>query len=319
MEIKNWIKTHKIASIVIGIGVIIVALFLSSVLVPSLYKRYPSYYTAPQGIGREIPMGAPALPSLLPLKHLGKEWHALEKEGIKKEITIKEGSMEIESKKAEDDFAEIKSMVKNYNGYIERSTKSITNLYIRINLTLRVPSKRLFDLVDELKKKFDVKSYNINNYQVSIEKELDEFQILNKSLSDYEEIRKEIQKMDVGRNKIELLMELTEKELELKRKEKDYQRKISFQEKRGEYATLHINITQKKSPKIWPENVLNQFKDRIRRALANVIKILRDLIGGGIELFFKVIQLGVYAFIIVIVVAGFYRLGKSLVRKIIKG
>src|SRR4030042_2011643 len=71
------------------------------------------------------------------------------------EIEVKEGSMKIESERAEEDFAEIKSMVENYQGYVERSSKSITNLYVQLNLTLRVPSESFADLVDKLKEKFE--------------------------------------------------------------------------------------------------------------------------------------------------------------------
>lgn len=310
MKIKDWIKTHRIAFLGIIVGVVIIGLVfyaaINSFLASKGAKTLRNFYYSPEkGLERPMPFGA-------------KEWMPSEKVEGGGEIEVKEGSMEIESKKAEEDFAEIKSIVEDYQGYVERSQKSITNLYIKINLTLRVPSEKFLDFTEELKKKFEVKSYNIKNYRISIERELDEFEILEKSLSDCERIREEIKKMKVGKDKIELLMKLTEKELELKRKERNYQREISFQERRGEYATLHVSIQEKKSPKIWPENVLDQFKNRLKKALENVVKILQELVGGGIELFFKTIQLGVYAFIIGTIAGGFYRLGKKLFRRFIR-
>jgi len=236
----------------------------------------------------------------------------------KEEVEVKEGSMNIESEKAEEDFAEIKSMVENYQGYVEKSSKSITNLYIQLNLTLRVPSEKFFDLVEKLKEEFEVESYNVKNYRIPIGRELDELQILSDSLSDYEKIREEIKAMRAGKDKIELLMQLTDKELELKEKERKYQGAVSSKEKQGAYATLNINLKQEKSPKIWPENVLDRFKDRLRRALDNTVEILKDLIGGSIEVFFKAIQIAVYIFIVGIVLAGFYRLGKELFKRLIR-
>jgi len=311
MRIKEWIKSHKIAFVGIVIGVVIVGLIIYVFIGSFLASRMTMSYR-PSGVSLE----APTAPSLG--KGLRAPWLQEGKTGGRGEIQVKEGSVEIKSKDAEGDFAKIKSIVENYQGYIERSSKSITNLYTWINLTLRVPSEKLLDLVDELKKKFEVKSYNIRNYRISIERELDEFEILKKSLSDYEKIREEIREMAVGKDKIELLMRLTEKELELKRRERNYQREISFQERRGEYATLQVGIKQKKSPKILPENVLDQFKDRIRIALENVVDILKDLIGGSIELFFRAVQIVVYLFIIGIVVLVSYRLGKGLFRRIIR-
>ena len=312
MRIKEWVKTHKIAFVGIVIGVVIVGLIV--------YTFIGSFSASRRG----VMMGYRSPNMLLesPAPPLGKglraPWLQERETGGRGEIQVKEGSVEIKSKNAEGDFAEIKSIVENYQGYIERSSKSSTNLYTRINLTLRVPSEKLLDLVEELKKKFEVKSYNIRNYRISIERELDEFEILKTSLSDYEKIREEIREMAVGKDKIELLMRVTEKELELKRKEKTYQREISSQERRGEYATLQVGIKQKKSPRILPENVLDQFKDRIRKALENVVDILKDLIGGSIELFFRAVQIVVYLFIIGIVVVVSYRLGKGLFRRLIK-
>ena len=313
-KIKKWIKSHKVAFVGIVIGAVIVGLILFAVIGSflagrTMVSRRAYYYGSSKSLGLE----APGMPFVRE-----KGWTTLETTGGRGEIEVREGSMEIKSKKAEDDFAEIRSIVENYQGYVEKSSKSITNLYVRINLTLRVPPRKLADLVDELKKKFEVRSYNIKNYRISIERELDEFQILEESLADYQEIRKEIKEMKVGKDKIDLLMKLTDKELELKRKERNYQREISSQKRRGEYATLQVAIKQKKSPKIWPENVLDQFKDRIRRALENVVDILKEMIGGGIELFFKAVQLAVYIFIIGIVAVGFYRVGKELFRRLIR-
>ena len=118
--------------------------------------------------------------------------------------------------------------------------------------------------------------------------------------------------MRVGRDKIDLLMELTDKELGLKEREKKYQSILSAKERQGEYATLNINLKQKKSPTIWPENSLDQFKDRLRKAFDNSLGILRDLVGGSIEIFFRVIQVVVYIFIIGIILAVFYRLTRGL-------
>jgi len=308
-KIKEWIKTHKIAFAGIVVGIVIIGLIVYALVGSfSAKRRAPSYWAS------EKLLEAPSAP-------LGKRFNLLgerKETGGRGEIEIREGSMEIKSKNAEGDFTEIKSLVENYQGYIERSSKSSTNLYLWINLTLRVPSEKLLDLVEEMKRKFEVKSYNIRNYRISIERELDEFEILKKSLSDYEKIRSEIKEMAVGKDKIELLMKLTEKELELKRKERSYQREISSQKRRGEYASLQVSIKQRKSPKILPENVWNEFKDRIRRALENVVDILKDLIGGSIELFFRVLQIVVYLFIIGVIVAVFYRLVKGLFRRLIR-
>jgi len=304
ITLKDWIKNHKLVTL--GVVGILVIGFLASIVLVSLGGARSKSRIAIQEAGYADYLGTTKNISSPVESDSGYE------------IEVKEGLMAIKSKNAEQDFNKIESAVKSYQGYVERSNKSITNLYVQLNLTLKVPSESFTDLVEELKKEFDVESYSINDYRISIGRELDELQILNQSLSDYEKIRYEINGMTVGRDKIDLLMQLTDKQLLLKEKEKKYQRMVSSKERQGEYAMININLKEKKSPAIWPENVLDQFKDRLRNALENTLDILKDLIGGSIEIFFRAIQIATYIIIIAMVFAAFYRLGNILYKLIIK-
>jgi hypothetical protein len=304
ITLKDWIKNHKLVAL--GVVGILVIGFLASIVLVSLGGARSKSRIAVEQTGYADYLGnTKNIPSSM-------------ESASGYEIEVKEGLMTIKSKNAEEDFNKIESEVKSYQGYVERSNKSITNLYVQLNLTLRVPLESFADLVEKLKKGYDVESYNVNDYRISIGRELDELQILNQSLSDYEKIRYEINGMNIGRDKIDLLMQLTDKQLLLKEKEKTYQRMVSSKERQGEYATLNVNLKEKKSPAIWPENVLDQFKDRLRNSLENTLDILKDLIGGSIEIFFRAIQIATYIFIVGIVVAFFYRLGKTLFNLITK-
>ncbi len=310
MAIIDWIKTHKIATAGIVILIIITALITFFVMLVSLSGARSGSRIVEPGYPGEFSLSSP-----LAADFLMRETFDI---GLKMpsdggpEIEVKEGSIKIDSEEAEKDFDEIKSIVENYEGYVERSRKSVTNLYVQLDLTLRVPSDNFVGLVEKLKEKFEVDSYNIKNYRIPIGRELDELQILNKSLADYEKIRDEINEMRLGRDKIDLLMQMTDKQLELKERERRYQSMLASKERQGEYSTLNVNLRQKQSPTIWPENVLDQFKDRMRRALDNSFGILRDVIGGSIEIFFRAVQVVLYIFIVGMVLAVFYRLTRGL-------
>lgn len=317
MIIKDWIKTHRTAVAVIIIVIIIIC-FLGSIMLVSLSGARSKSREAAEIAYQKSLLDYPGSFTLeSPLSPGFTSDSVIPSESVK-EIEVKEGSIKIESKEAEDDFAEIKSITEDYKGYVERSDKSVTNLYIQLDLTLRVPSERFADLIEKLKEEFKVEHYGIKNYRIPIGRELDEIEILNKSLSDYEKIRNEINEMKVGKDKIDLLMQLTDKELGLKERERNYQSILSSKEKQSEYATLNVNLRQKKSPSIWPENILDQFKDRLRRSFDNTLAILKDLIGGSIEIFFRAVQIIVYIFIVGIVLAVFYRLTRKLFRWLIE-
>lgn len=309
MTIKDWIKTHKAATAGIIFGVLIIAWIVFAMISSSARTRSKLLYEVPGSLSPSLGFESTRNVSEISVKTPSQSTV---------EVEVKEGTMKIKSEKAEDDADGIKSIVENYQGYVEKSSKSVTNLYVQIDLTLRVPSENFLDLVERLKKEFDIESYNVKNYRIPIGRELDEIQILKESLADYQKIREEINEMVVSKDKIELLMELTNKELELKSKERNYQNIVSSKERQGEYATLNVNLREKKSPTIWPENVLDRFKDRLRTAIDNTIEILKDLVGGIIEIFFRAIQIAIYIFIVGIVGAVFYRFGRVLFRLIIK-
>lgn len=124
--------------------------------------------------------------------------------------------------------------------------------------------------------------------------------------------------MPVSTAKINLLMELTEKELSLKTREKDFQRETSAKERTGKYATFYLNLKQEKSPKIWPENVLNRFKVRIKIIPEIVTNTFMDLIAESVEIFVRTIQIVIYIFIIGIVVATTLKIAQIVHRKIWK-
>ncbi|MCD6085403.1 DUF4349 domain-containing protein, partial [bacterium] len=134
-KIKEWIKTHKIAFGGIVVGVAIVGLIVYALVGSFLAtkRRAPGYWASKQLLE------SPSVSLKREIDFLGER----KETGGRGEIEIREGSMEIKSKNAEGDFAKIKSLVKNYQGYIERSSKSNTNLYTWINLTLRIPSENL--------------------------------------------------------------------------------------------------------------------------------------------------------------------------------
>jgi len=151
IKIKEWIKAHKIAFGGIIVGIVIIGLIIYALLGSFLgTKRVVHRYQASERLLKTPP-------TLFEEK--ASFFAEPEETAGRGEIEIKEGSMEIKSKNVEADFAEIKTLVENYQGYIERSSKSSTNLYLWINLTLRVPSENLFNLFEALKRRFKVESY----------------------------------------------------------------------------------------------------------------------------------------------------------------
>lgn len=302
MNLKNWILNHKILTTVI-IGIIILIIFVVAW----------GMFSALRSVGGIRDVGMPPSMANSGFRanfNLGGSQNTVSSSPVNSssEIEVKRGRMVIKSQDAEADFNKLSVEAKNYGGYIERSDKSISNVSITIDAVLRISPDQFMKVIERLKQEFNVRSYNIDNYRISAQREVDELEVIHKTLADYEKLRQEIEKMPIGDKKISLLMNLTNQELALKQKEKNYQRELSSKEKEGDLATLNITIEQRKAAKLWPEDIGNNFKDRLSTAFKTSITILDNIVGGSIELFFRVIELIVFAIIIIIPVVFTWRI-----------
>ncbi len=227
-------------------------------------------------------------------------------------VEVKEGSMRIETKDAENDADSIKGLTADYEGYMENMRKSETDLYLNIYLRARIPSEKFDGYVEQLKSRYDEKSFNINFYRLSTERELGEIELIQKTLDDYEAIRIKANNMELSKDQLNMLLLLTKNELELKRLARQYESSLTGKEKRSEYATLSITLEQKKDAKIMPENLGNRFRNKIKNALDDIANSSMDIITGSVSLFFAAIKYAVYLIVLFIPLMVCYRVLKRI-------
>lgn len=230
-------------------------------------------------------------------------------------VEVKEADFEIESENASKDASKIRSEASFMEGYIERSTKTDGNLYKTIELTARIPRKNFTSFLNYLDKNFEVESHDVENYHLSIEREVTELEILNQTLRDYEEMRSEVKKMENSEKKIELLVDITEKELWVKERQRYYQQQLGEKYEKGEYATFNIDLRERRIVDIWPENIGNRFNVELKEMMDTVTMTLINTATGGVEIFFMAIQWIIYLAIVLIPVALIYKVGKKVYEK----
>lgn len=228
------------------------------------------------------------------------------------ELQIKEGRMSIDTENAEEKASEIRNVTLSFDGYIEESNKYSTAFHHKIELTARVPASDFDGFVEDLKDKLEIESYEIDNYRISAQRELDELAILNRTLRDYETIRQEAMEMEASEEKLNFLMKITEKELEVKEKMKEYERELSQKQVKSDYATLHVTLNQKKEVDIWPENLGNQFNRKLQQALDSIGNILIETVTFGVVLIFRVLQALIYLVIVAVPAALVYKVARKV-------
>lgn len=231
------------------------------------------------------------------------------------EVEVKEANIDVDSENARQDSETVRSTSEEYDGYIEQSNKSETNTHLRINMTTRVPSSDFESFIEDLQNKLEVEDYSVNNFRIPVQREIDELDIIRRSLDNYATIRQDVMEMTTGEEKISLLMEITNKELELKEREKRFERSLVGKQERSDMATVRITLEERLEAELWPEEIVNRFRDGLKNALDDVVESLVAIVTGGISFLFQVINWMVYSIIFIVPVALLYKLGRKLYRR----
>lgn len=320
-ELRSWVEEHKAASVGIavvivflGLGVLtVVSMFLGGMNVDSQQQARTGgapYATADgagggmfNGLERDLTVSSDS--SLPPGDDAGAGAF----------VEVKEARFDIDSDNAVSDADHVRMLADAHEGYVEDSRKHESSLYRTIDMTVRVPDDNFDAFTDSLQTEYEVDSFDVKNHRLSIQRELDELALLNRTLTDYEEMREQIREMNNSEEKINLLMELTEKELQVQEKQRHYEQQLSDKQKRGDESTVRITLRERKNVDVWPENLKNRFMNNIREMLNALTDIALGTVTQAVVLFFTAIQAIIYIIVIAIPLLAAYRLARRFYEK----
>ena len=233
-------------------------------------------------------------------------------------VEVKEGSMTIKTDNAEGDASAIRGLAETSEGYVENLRKYENDYNLNINMRVRLPSASFEGFVDTLKERYDDKSFSVSFYRLSTEREIGELEILETAFMNYEELRNRTMMIPLDEKQINLLFEITEKELEIKRLERQYSSSLSGKEERSDYSTLSVVLEEKKDISIMPEDLGDELKLKIKRALDEIANSLMDIVTGSIVVFVSAIKYVIYFIVIAIPLILGFRVMKRIYGKISK-
>ncbi|MCK4809177.1 MAG: DUF4349 domain-containing protein, partial [Candidatus Aenigmarchaeota archaeon] len=233
-------------------------------------------------------------------------------------VEVKEGSMTIRTENAEDDASAIRGLAEASEGYVEDFRKYENDYNLNINMRVRIPSAGFEGFVDSLKERYDDKSFSVSFYRLSTEREIGELEILDTAFMNYEELRNRTLMIPLDEKQINLLFEITEKELEIKRLERQYSSSLSSKEERSDYSTLSVVLEEKKEISIMPEDLGDELRLKIKRALDEIANSLMDIVTGSIVVFVSAIKYVIYFIVIAIPLILGFRVMKRIYGKISK-
>jgi len=230
-------------------------------------------------------------------------------------VLIREGNVLIDSEDTVQDEIEIRTLTESFNGYIQEASQSNSNTRHRTNMTARVPADSFADYVDSIRDRFEIENYQIRDFRIEIQEQTTELDIIADTMDRYAEMKAELQRMAVGAERINLTMDITDKQLDLKRQENRLTQQVDRVNRRGDMATLNITLDQRVSAEIWPEDIGNEIRDKIRSVINDVVGITIAIFTTSLVVFMTTIQWAIYLLIILGVLWFAWRLLRKLYRR----
>lgn len=307
-KLLNWTRRHKIIATV-G-GVVIFILLIAVIMSFSWTSQQLGTGFSPAGVANDMAYQRSAGEAVSPTAEDGASADA-DIPGV--EIT--EGRLTVDSESAVDDEETVRSVTESYGGYIEEGNQSESPTRLQIRLTTRVPSADFADYLQELRDQLEVDDYNIRNYRIEIEEQTTELDIIRGTHTMYEEMKEELQAMPVDAERINLTMDITERQLDLKERENRLAQRVDRVTRRGDMATLHVTLKERLSAEVWPEDLGNDFRDQLREAIDEVVQVAIAIVTTSLVVFMTAIQWAVYLLITLLVLWFVFRLLRRLYRR----
>lgn len=234
-------------------------------------------------------------------------------------LRIKQGYASAKSEDAIADMERLRSRTLELEGWVERESKFESDDTLTVTATLKIPAEGFEDFAAWLKENFDVKDSNFGYYRTELQRQQEEVQILLDAMAAYDRLLARVETMEPTAETAQVILEITQKKLEVARLLKAYGYDIQQTQKQAAYATLDITFTQDKEVKLVPEDIGRQFMLKVRDAIARLTNIGTEIITTPLVVLAEALKWIVYAFVVAIPVFLAYRLllrvWKSVERK----
>jgi hypothetical protein len=229
-------------------------------------------------------------------------------------IRVVDSNITIESEEAREEESKIKQIAESYDGYVEESSLSESTSFVRIDMKLRVPLDDFETFFEELKNSTEVEGFNVRDYRIDVERRETDLDTVQKAIAMYSEMLENIKTMPLERETVEVMSEIVSKEIDLRQQENYLMSSLQESRRQSEYSTVRVAIIEKVSPKIWPEDLGDDFRENIHKSFNSVGKSVTSIVGNSLMVFVKAIEWIVY---ITIVIVSFW-IFAVIVRKIHK-
>jgi hypothetical protein len=308
----NWARDHKKTSVFL---LLIVAIVLTSFAWVVLYNvrslggimskdSYNDYEVAEEGFAPEADYSSRGSSKVI--------------EGTSSSyslgIQVIDSSVAVESDDAREEEKKIKQITENYEGYVEESSLSESISLVRIDMKLRVPLEDFHEFFEELKNQTEVEGFSVRDYRIDVERRETDLDTIQEAIGMYSDMLEKIKSMPVERETIEVMSEIVNQEINLRKQENYLVGSLQESRRQSEYSTIRVTVREKVSPKIWPEDLGQDFRQNLHNSFQSIGKSITSIIGNSIMILVKALEWIIYITIVIISLWIF----ATLLRKIYK-
>ncbi len=312
----QWIKNNKIKSLFILISIAIVLSLLPILIQEELGLSNKSYDMAREDSsysgGADYAPQTTSYNSTQPQKDTSNPDQPSDSETEIPGIKIIDANAYIETDNIKNEEEKITSTVEVHDGYIEQNRLTENLRQIRINMTVRVPSDNFDSFFEEIRKQSEVESFAVSDYRIDVKKRETELSTVQETIDYYDEMIEETREMYMNNERINLIKELTDSKMQLRRQENSLINSLEESRRLSEYSTVRLTVTQSVSPKVWPEDIKDRFLEKIQRSFDDIIDTLISLLGNILLLFITVISWILYVLTVIVPLWITYRVLRKL-------
>ncbi|MFW5853217.1 MAG: hypothetical protein ACOCU8_01080 [Patescibacteria group bacterium] len=189
------------------------------------------------------------------------------------DIRITESRMDLRSEDLDEDEEKLQELLTDFDAYIYSGRRTESKRNIILNQEIYVPIDNFQTLFEALQDNFEIKNYSISDFVIKLDYQVNELEIIKETLAAYGEVKEETQQMPLAQERVDLLMSITEKELKLKSREKQFSSHVKETRRRGDEAKISLRWEQKLPAELWPEDIGLEFRAQLQNFVTKTVSI----------------------------------------------
>ena len=323
-KIWDWVRANKLLTALITFFSLIILMFLLMVGSSLYYSMggsfmspgYDSYYAMESYDSMASPM-AISSPLSFPSKGGGyyDSYSDYSPATTSRELEVKQGRITAKSRDVEEDLALLQEMTLERDGYIESSSKAKSRTFITVYAQARVPIESFEEYIDAVKEKFDVESFEVSDYRIDVQRQLDELDVIMMAMEDYNKLREDALRVESGEERVRILSSIVSEMQDLARRKKELERDLGGSQRQSDLSTVNFSFREDVKIKLWPENLGDRLRERVNWAVDTVVTTVMFFLANAIVLFVRVLEYIAYILIIALPVIFTWKAAQKIKKK----